>query len=65
MAEPGRGPIMDLLTEMDQLEELLEDMAEAGVRSVDEIEARIALLDARLGDVEESEAGPMLEPPAS
>ncbi len=63
MADQARGPIMDLLTELDRLEELLEDMAELGVRSVAEIEERIALLDARVEDIEKPGIETPMEPP--
>jgi len=49
------------MTQMDRLEELLEDMAEFGFRSVEEIEERIALLDKRLAELEESEVEPKTE----
>jgi uncharacterized small protein (DUF1192 family) len=58
MAGAARSPFIDLMTQMDRLEELLEDMAEFGFRSVEEIEERIALLDKRLAELEESEAEP-------
>jgi len=61
MAGAARSPFIDLMTQMDRLEELLEDMAEFGVRSVEEIEERIALLDERLAELEESEADPKTE----
>lgn len=58
MAGAARSPFIDLMTQMDRLEELLEDMAEFGFRFVEEIEERIALLDKRLAELEESEAEP-------
>jgi len=61
MAGAARSPFIDLMTQMDRLEELLEDMAEFGFRSVEQIEERIALLDKRLAELEESEAEPKTE----
>jgi len=61
MAGAARSPFIDLMTQMDRLEELLEDMAEFGFRSVEEIEERIALLDKRLAELEESEVEPKTE----
>ena len=45
-----------ILEELDRLEDLLEEMTELGVRSVQEIERRIAELNARV-DETEAEAG--------
>lgn len=46
-----------LLDELDRLEELLEEMEELGVASRTEIEARIATLEAQVGDIEPDPAG--------
>ena len=45
-----------ILEKLDRLEDLLEEMTELGVRSVQEIERRIAELNARVDDTE-AEAG--------
>ena len=55
MAEQSPRSLHDLLLEIDRLEELREDLEELGVRSVEDIDERIAEL-SRLAD-ESGEAG--------
>ncbi|HMM40760.1 MAG TPA: hypothetical protein PKA95_02530 [Thermomicrobiales bacterium] len=49
-------PTYDRLLLLDRLEELREDMRELGVRSLDEVERRIAALEIELAD-EDDERG--------
>ena len=41
---PNQPPLYDLLTELDRLEEIREDLEEMGLRTLDEVEARIVEL---------------------
>jgi hypothetical protein len=41
---PNQPPLYDLLIELDRLEEIREDLEEMGLRTLDEIEARIVEL---------------------
>ena len=55
MANPKQSQSNELYEhyeELDRLEELLEDMQELGVNSVDEIEARMLLLNERIDELE-------------
>jgi hypothetical protein len=45
-----RDPDHEKLLLLDRLEELLEDMEELGLRTIDEVRARIEQLDAELED---------------
>jgi len=47
-ADRNEQELFALLTELDRLEELLEDMQDLGVENVDDIERRIAELNARV-----------------
>lgn len=51
-------PTYDRLVLLDRLEELREDMRELGVRSLDEIEQRIAEIEIELAD-DERDDGPV------
>src|SRR5215211_7868208 len=44
--------LYDHYSELDRLEELLEDMQDLGVTSIDEIEARMLLLNTRIDELE-------------
>lgn len=48
--KPGQDPQLDKLMQLDRLEELREELEELGVRTVEELEARIASLEAEIGD---------------
>jgi uncharacterized small protein (DUF1192 family) len=55
MANPKQSPSNELYehyVELDRLEELLEDMNELGVSSIQEIEARMQLLNERIDELE-------------
>ena len=55
MANPTQAQSNELYqqyAELDRLEELLEDMHELGVGSIDEIEARMLVLNQRLDELE-------------
>ncbi len=55
MANPKQSQSNELYEhyeELDRLEELLEDMQELGVSSIDEIEARMLLLNERIDELE-------------
>ncbi len=39
---PNQPPLYDLLTELDRLEEIREDLEELGLRTIEEVDARIA-----------------------
>jgi hypothetical protein len=41
---PNQPQLYDLLTELDRLEEIREDLEEMGLRKLDEVEARIVEL---------------------
>ncbi len=41
---PNQPPLYDLLTELDRLEEIREDLEELGLRTIEEVDARIAEL---------------------
>lgn len=46
----GDRGLYDKLDQLDRLEELLEEMQDLGVRTIEEIERRIAELDAEVGE---------------
>lgn len=48
----ANGPDVRLLEELDRLEDLLEEMDELGVATRIEIEARLASLEAQIGDID-------------
>lgn len=55
MANPRQAQSNELYEryeELDRLEELLEDMNELGVSSIDEIEARMLVLNERIDELE-------------
>jgi len=51
-AKGDDGSDYRLLDELDRLEELLEELDELGLTTRDEVEARIASLEAQVGDLE-------------
>jgi uncharacterized small protein (DUF1192 family) len=62
VAKPTTEPNQDrdlyaLYDELDRLEELLEDMANLGVTSVEDAERRIAALNERIDELEAAEVG--------
>lgn len=61
MAKPKNSQSNELYEhyeELDRLEELLEDMNELGVTSLEEIEARMVLLNTRIDELESSIEAP-------
>lgn len=48
--------IYEALDQLERLEELLEEMQDLGVRSIEDVERRIAELDALVGDEDPEEA---------
>ncbi len=54
--QPADRSIYEALDQLDRLEELLEEMQDLGVRSIEDVERRIAELDALVGDEEPEEA---------
>lgn len=53
MRELSEPEIYALYDELDRLEELLEDMAAIGIQTIDQAEARITELNARIDALEE------------
>ncbi|MDP9367410.1 MAG: hypothetical protein M3Q03_03885 [Chloroflexota bacterium] len=54
--QPADRSIYEALDQLDRLEELLEEMQDLGVRSIEDVERRIAELDALVGDEDPEEA---------
>jgi uncharacterized small protein (DUF1192 family) len=50
LPKPKPNPLFDKLTQLDRLEELREELLELGVTTLAELEARIAALEAEIGD---------------
>ncbi len=48
---PNQPPLYDLLTELDRLEEIREDLEELGLRTIEEVNARIAELNQLIDDL--------------
>lgn len=48
---PNQPPLYELLTELDRLEEIREDLEEMGLRTLDEVDARIAELNQRIDEL--------------
>ncbi len=48
--QPADRSLVEALDRLDRLEELLEEMQDLGVRSIEDVECRIAELDALVGD---------------
>ena len=48
---PNQPPLYDLLTELDRLEEIREDLEELGLRTIEEVDARIADLNQLIDDL--------------
>lgn len=58
MGDRGEGgELHELLVELDRLEELLEEMAELGVASRAEAEAKLAELNRRVDEADEAAGG--------
>ncbi len=54
--QPADRSVYEALDQLDRLEELLEEMQDLGVRSIEDVERRIAELDAFVGDDHPEEA---------
>lgn len=54
--ESGVRGLYEKLDQLDRLEELLEEMQDLGVRTFEEIERRIAELDAEVGEQDSDDA---------
>ncbi|HEU5424394.1 MAG TPA: hypothetical protein VFU72_12685 [Nitrolancea sp.] len=55
----GEEPsLYELLLELDRLEELREDLQERGLRTLEEVERRIAELHQRIDELEDAEPAP-------
>lgn len=52
---PDERSLNDLLLELDRLEEIREDLEELGLRTLDEVEARIDELNRRIDEATEEE----------
>lgn len=52
---PNQPPLYDLLTELDRLEEIREDLEELGLRTIEEVDARIAELNQLIDDLSDEE----------
>ncbi len=52
---PPNQPLYDLLTELDRLEEIREDLEEMGLRTLDEVEARIVELNELIDELSDEE----------
>lgn len=48
---PSQPPLYDLLTELDRLEEIREDLEELGLRTLEEVDARIEELNQLIDDL--------------
>ncbi|HET7035593.1 MAG TPA: hypothetical protein VFI42_07925 [Thermomicrobiaceae bacterium] len=56
MARAEEPSLYELMLELDRLEELREDLQERGLRTLDEVEQRIAELHRRLDELEEHDS---------
>ncbi len=54
---PKSDPLFDKLSQLDWLEELREELLELGITTLAELEARIAALEAEIGDEPEQDNG--------
>lgn len=55
----GEEPsLYELMLELDRLEELREDLQERGLRTLEEVERRIAELHQRIDELEDAEPAP-------
>lgn len=52
---PSQPPLYDLLTELDRLEEIREDLEELGFQTLEEVNARIAELNQLIDDLSSEE----------
>lgn len=48
---PSETPLYDLLTELDRLEEIREDLEEMGLRTLEEVDARIEELNQTIDEL--------------
>ncbi|MDP9473947.1 MAG: hypothetical protein M3Q71_25355 [Chloroflexota bacterium] len=53
--QPADRSLYEALDQLDRLEELLEEMRDLGVRSIEDVKRRIAELDALVGDTDSEE----------
>lgn len=53
--QPTDRSLYEALDQLDRLEELLEEMRDLGVRSIEDVKRRIAELDALVGDTDSEE----------
>ena len=58
MARGEEPSLYELLLELDRLEELREDLQERGLRTLEEVERRIAELHQRIDELEDAEPAP-------
>ena len=58
MARGEEPSLHELLLELDRLEELREDLQERGLRTLEEVERRIAELHQRIDELEDAEPAP-------
>lgn len=52
---PRQPPLYDLLTELDRLEEIREDLEEFGLRTLEEVDTRIEELNQLIDDLTDEE----------
>jgi hypothetical protein len=57
MPKSKPDPLFDKLAQLDRLEELREELLELGVTTLAQLEARIAALEAEIGDEPEQDDG--------
>ena len=58
MARGEEPSLYELLLELDRLEELREDLQERGLRTLEEVERRIAEVHQRIDELEDAEPAP-------
>ena len=58
MARGEEPSLYELMLELDRLEELREDLQERGLRTLEEVERRIAEVHQRIDELEDAEPAP-------